>query len=476
MEGAFVPSGIRGLDEVIPGLPEGGLILLAGNPGTGKTMFSASFIHYGIVERGEKGVYASLAEGKREFYASMKALGYDFEKLEREGMFRFLNLITLIGEGASTLINEVLAEAEDLGAKRLVIDPFSAIAQGLGDPREVRVFLHTFLSKIVKRLGCTTILVEEIPLGRRAIGYGFEEFVADAVIILRNTRYEDKLLRELRIMKLRGAEVRNPDVCFTLHGGFKAFPPFGKARLEAARRYEPVPDPPNAYSTGVRDLDEALGGYPKGSVVMLDLDMRISAEQYRLIVTPTIANFIVKKRPVIVVPTAGAAWMDVADYMKGYGLSEEELADRLRIPALRDEALKGTTPSYVIPFEPKSLKESYEEFLKLEEELLRRHGQPILKFVGLDWLVHFWGEEGAIHLLNLDARRTRYLGGLTILLGKPIYPEILKRMPPLASVHLKLTRRHGCLLLYGVKPRTPLYAVEADYSKGYPLPKLTPIV
>ncbi|HDD66366.1 MAG TPA: hypothetical protein ENG52_01930, partial [Nitrososphaeria archaeon] len=41
MEGAFVPSGIRGLDEVIPGLPEGGLILLAGNPGTGKTMFSA---------------------------------------------------------------------------------------------------------------------------------------------------------------------------------------------------------------------------------------------------------------------------------------------------------------------------------------------------------------------------------------------------------------------------------------------------
>ena len=162
--------------------------------------------------------------------------------------------------------------------------------------------------------------------------------------------------------------------------------------------------------------------------------------------------------------------------MRSYGLSEEELKEHLRIPALRDAALEMPTPSYVIPYEPKNLKESYEDFLKLEGELLRRHDHPVLKFAGLDWLVHFWGEEGAICLLNLDARRTRYLGGLTILLGKPIYPEIAKRIPPLASVHLKLTRRHGCLLLYGVKPRTPLYAVEADYSKGYPLPKLTPIV
>ncbi|MCD6421494.1 MAG: AAA family ATPase [Thaumarchaeota archaeon] len=476
MEVTFASSGIDGLDEVIPGLPEGGLILLAGNPGTGKTLFSAGFIYHGIVDRGERGVYASLAESRGEFYANMKALGYDFEKLEREGIFSFLNLITLIGEGASTLINEILAEVEDLGAKRLVVDPFSAIAQGLGDPREVRVFLHTFLSKTVKKLGCTTILVEEIPFGRRTIGYGFEEFVADAVIILKSMRYEDKLLRELRIAKLRGAEVRNPDVCFTLHKGFKAFPPFRKPEPRKARRYEPIPDPSNAYSTGVKELDEAIGGYPKGSVVLLDLDARISTEQYRLIVAPTIANFIVKGRPVIVIPTAGAAWMDVADCMKGYGLSEGELKEHLRIPALRDAALEAPTPSYVIPYEPKNLKESYQDFLKLEGELLRRHDHPVLKFAGLDWLVHFWGEEGAIYILNLDARRTRYLGGLTILLGKPIYPEIAKRIPPLASVHLKLTRRHGCLLLYGVKPRTPLYAVEADYSKGYLLPKLTPIV
>jgi KaiC/GvpD/RAD55 family RecA-like ATPase len=40
-----VKSGIEGLDEVIEGgFPSGSLILLAGEPGTGKTVFSIQFL------------------------------------------------------------------------------------------------------------------------------------------------------------------------------------------------------------------------------------------------------------------------------------------------------------------------------------------------------------------------------------------------------------------------------------------------
>jgi len=46
----------------------------------------------------------------------------------------------------------------------------------------------------------------------------------------------------------------------------------------------------------------------------------------------------------------------------------------------------------------------------------------------------------------------------------------------MVETHLRLLREHGCLLIYGIKPRTSLYAVEMDISKGYPLPRLTPIV
>lgn len=46
MASYLVPTGIDGFDELVGGgFPRGGLIVLAGNPGTGKTMFSAQFLY-----------------------------------------------------------------------------------------------------------------------------------------------------------------------------------------------------------------------------------------------------------------------------------------------------------------------------------------------------------------------------------------------------------------------------------------------
>ncbi|MEM4983217.1 MAG: ATPase domain-containing protein, partial [Candidatus Bathyarchaeia archaeon] len=80
-----VPTGISGLDEVLGGgFPRGSLIILAGNPGTGKTIFSAIFLYNGIVNYGERGVYVSFAENREAFLSNMLSLGLDFERLEEE--------------------------------------------------------------------------------------------------------------------------------------------------------------------------------------------------------------------------------------------------------------------------------------------------------------------------------------------------------------------------------------------------------
>ena len=471
----FTPSGIRGLEDIIPGLPRNGITLVAGNPGTGKTIFSAGFIHSGITKYGEKGVYASIAEDKEMFYQEMSELGYDFESLEERGMFKFLSLMTLLEDGASTMMSEILNAVESLGAKRLVIDPFSAISQAFKDPREVRIFLHTFLSKVVRRLGCTTILVMEIPFGAETIGYGFEEFVADAVFIFKRLSFEGKPLREMRIAKLRGTAVYNPEVCFTLHGGFKVTAPFKVISSKETRRFKPLPDPPNGYSTGSPDLDEAIGGYPRGSTILLEMDPRIQVHHYRLIARPTAADFLIKGRPVILIPSTGASWEEFVNDMKLFGISEDEINQLARILVAK-EKVNERNPPCIVPYEATTSEESYKFFLKIEEELIRRSGKPPLKIVGIDMIAHYFGEEGAVTLGNLEVMRERYVGGLSIWFGKPVYPEVVKKAVPLSSIHLKLTRRHGCFLLYGVKPRTPPYAVEMDVSNGYPLPKLTPII
>lgn len=86
VEGAGkVQSGISGLDELIKGgFPKGSLIVLAGNPGTGKTIFSARFLYHGAANCGEKGIYVSFAENRENFLKNMLSLGLDFEKLEKE--------------------------------------------------------------------------------------------------------------------------------------------------------------------------------------------------------------------------------------------------------------------------------------------------------------------------------------------------------------------------------------------------------
>ena len=61
-------------------------------------------------------------------------------------------------------------------------------------------------------------------------------------------------------------------------------------------------------------------------------------------------------------------------------------------------------------------------------------------------------------------------------IASPGLGHLTRRAASISDIHLKLIRDHGTILFYGEKPRTCVYAVEVDAAKGYPLPKLTPII
>jgi circadian clock protein KaiC len=170
------------------GFLKGSLILVAGNPGTGKSVFSAHFIYRGAVDYGEKGVYVTFAERKRDFIDYMRRFGMDFEGLEKKGMVKILDMLTVKDASISDMFNIIVEEILHLNAKRLVIDSFSAMAQAFKEKIEARIILHTVLGKITKSTGCTTLLIVEIPYGQQSMGLGIEEFVADGIILLKRSR------------------------------------------------------------------------------------------------------------------------------------------------------------------------------------------------------------------------------------------------------------------------------------------------
>lgn len=472
----FVKTYVPGLDDVVPGFPEGGLILITGLPGTGKTVFGMTFVYHGASVGDEPGVYVSTCESKERFLQLASRLGMDFEKLMNEGLVEHLWIPVVTEDGVTTAINMVLERVESLGAKRLVIDSFTALKQQFRSSSEARIFLQTLLSKILERLKCTTLLVKE---GEPLAGaLDFEEYVADGVLCLRRSYFERRPIRRLEILKLRGAELRNPRVICTIKDGFRMIPPTSIPKPAKAPEHElsgswPPLDPPGAYTTGIPDLDQELGGYPPGSTVLVEVDPRLTFREYNLLVGPVTASFVLKGRHQLTIPSGGASPDLLKEAFHGYGVDEQAFLERHHIFYERG-AIIESMPN-VIEVDLRSAGEVGRRVAELMLRLVRETGEPVIAVMGIDRIARFMGEEG-LKLLSKIQDLVRALHCLMLWLTKPTTPWLIKSLAPIADMHLKITRRHGCVIIYGIKPRTPLYAIQLDPRKSLLIPELISIV
>jgi circadian clock protein KaiC len=199
-----IQSGIEGLDGLIEGgFLKGEVILLAGNTGSGKTIFSVEFIHNGTVNYGEKGVYATFEEDEKTLKRNMAKFGFDLDKLEQEGMIKVIGLESMKGAGLNANIEFILNTINSLKAERLVIDSLTAFLSANQERFEYRTLMHIFY-KVLKNLGCTTIMTCSVPTGCRTLGLGVEEFIADSVLSLESIIHESELKTRFLIRKMRG--------------------------------------------------------------------------------------------------------------------------------------------------------------------------------------------------------------------------------------------------------------------------------
>lgn len=470
-----VPSGVDGLDPLIEGgFPRGSLILLVGNPGTGKTIFASRFLCRGATRHGENGVHASFLEGKETYIANISRFcDQDHAKLDEEGRHRILEIVAMKEEGISATLESILGEIHALKAKRLVIDSFSAMAQAFKEPIDARIVLHTILSKMVRQAGCTTLLIVEAPTGREGFGLGVEEFVADGVIILRRGEVEGRSVREIEIAKLRGTEIKQPKLIFTMGSGFRVCAPFSLKLPEEKKRFKPIPDTDTVYSTGSEQLDRILGGgCPRGSFWVVEADPTVPLILFRLFVGAPALNFLHQKRGVLYYPPPSVTYEEVKSF---YGESIDPKA--LKLLRVCEINPYSKEPSIVtIGGSTKDLEKDEKAWNEAKEELRRKTKQSVLMLLSLEALESRYGEsrEKIFNVVTNQIASCRANGDLTIALSRPQLASGF-RAASLAGNALRLTEKNGTILFYGVNPRTGLYAVEADFSKGYPQLEFTPI-
>jgi circadian clock protein KaiC len=265
-----VPTGVKGLDEILNGgLPQGRPTLLCGGAGCGKTLLATEFLCRGAVDYAEPGIFIAFEERAEELAANVASLGFDLPKMEEEGLlvvdYVAVSQEDLVQTGEfdlGGLFLRIAESAKAIGAKRIVIDTIEVLFGSLKDSATLRAELAR-LFRWLKDQGLTAIVTAERGEGTSASRNGVEEYVSDCVILLDHRITDERSTRRLRVLKYRGALHGTDEYPFLIsNSGFRVLP-VSSLGLEQTASSERI-------STGIERLDDMLsGGVYQGSSVLI---------------------------------------------------------------------------------------------------------------------------------------------------------------------------------------------------------------
>lgn len=199
-----IRSGIPGFDDLIGGgIPEGNLVVVSGDPGSGKTTFCLGFLYRGAKDYNEPGVYISLEESEPEIIREASFFGYDFESMVKKRLIMITSISLYDFDKLKNTIEEAI---ESTHAKRLVIDPGVVFRLFFEKEMDARKTLLN-LGKMLKRFHVTTVITNELSLDKINSLFGLEEFVADGVVLLYHTKLENRFIRSIGVLKMRGTRI-----------------------------------------------------------------------------------------------------------------------------------------------------------------------------------------------------------------------------------------------------------------------------
>jgi circadian clock protein KaiC len=206
MEIKRASTGVKGLDERIGGgLPTPSVILVAGEPGTGKTTFCMQCLFRGA-KLGEPGIYVTaISEPVDQIHKYMASYRFYDRRLVDEGLVKFLDISeVLMKRGARKALDMTINFIRRSDARRVVIDSITPFSYTFTEPQEYRRFLHEFFT-VLKAMETLTLLVAEFsPEATTAP----ESYMADGVIYLYLQQGETPSTFKpgLQVRKLKGTE------------------------------------------------------------------------------------------------------------------------------------------------------------------------------------------------------------------------------------------------------------------------------
>jgi circadian clock protein KaiC len=257
-------SGHEPLDEVLGGgLPANAISLIAGMPGTGKTVIAQQYVFANARPDRPAVYFSTVSEPLEKIVRFGQHLDFFDRAAVGESVF-YEDLGAVVGTGGLAGITKRLAAVlKERRPGLIVIDSFKALHAFAGSNSEFRQFLHE-LAGLLGALAVSSLWVGEYE--EPEIGSLPEFAVADAIIKLSSEQLGQRAIRFLTVQKLRGSAFRSGQHAYRLSSsGLHLFPRLADTLIEADYQFGDA-----RVSSGIPALDELLGnGYRPGTSTLL---------------------------------------------------------------------------------------------------------------------------------------------------------------------------------------------------------------
>ncbi len=298
------------------------------------------------------------------------------------------------------------------------------------------------------------------------------DYLGDGVLSLSSTEHQGRRLRVMTIEKLRGQQVGQHKYLYTLDSGrLEAFAVTDAVKGPTPRAWKAIPDASkDVVSTGMKSLDQLVGGFARGRVVSFQISNLVPADYVDWLRTAIVCNFVAQGRGVAHVPPR-----------KGTSEFLRELVSP-HLPA-------GTFEGHVQVFESVTLGSGevsrnalHMEGTNVDNDLkwsnveyhLPKSNHPYLALMAFDTLESVYGDK-VIEQMSGVLGAVRRAHDVFVGIVTPQSVSAAK-LANLANAVIHLESLNGTVVLYGEKPYTELFAVSWDWSGGVPSPVLRPIV
>ena len=191
------------------GIPSGSITMLAGAPGTGKTLLNLHFMAQGIANN-EPCLMLNFDETEQQLLAKADRFNLPLRQAVASGLLR-LHPLPPVDLDPNELASMIRHEVEQYGVRRMVIDSFDPIEQAAG--REGRGYYYiAALVAYLRGKGVSLTVSKDLPrvigleldLGTTVLG-----MLSENLILLRYVEREGRFYRVLNVLKMRDSDYEN---------------------------------------------------------------------------------------------------------------------------------------------------------------------------------------------------------------------------------------------------------------------------